>query len=37
MTTISKTERAKAIRQCNIEREDDSWIAFLVALTDPDR
>ena len=32
-----RASRAKAIRQCNIEREDDSWIAFLVALTDPDR
>ena len=28
-----RASRAKAIRQCNIEREDDSWIAFLVALT----
>jgi len=32
-----RASRAKAIGQCNIEREDDSWIAFLVALTDPDR
>ena len=29
--------RAKAIRHGNIEVEDDSWIAFLVALTDLDR
>lgn len=29
--------RAKAIRHGDIEREDDAWIAFLVALTDPDR
>ena len=29
--------RAKAIRHGNIEREDDTWIAFLVALTDLDR
>ena len=29
--------RAKAIRHGNIEREDDAWIAFLVALTHPDR
>ena len=28
--------RAKAIRHGNIEREDDTWIAFLVALTDFD-
>ena len=32
-----RASRAKAIRQCNIEGEDDSWIAFLVVLTDPDR
>jgi hypothetical protein len=32
-----RASRAGAIRQCNIEREDDSWIAFLVVLTDPDR
>jgi hypothetical protein len=31
------TSRAKAIRHGNIEREDDTWIAFLVALTDLDR
>jgi hypothetical protein len=24
-------------RQGNIESDDDEWIAFLVALTDPDR
>jgi hypothetical protein len=29
--------RARAIRQGNIESDDDEWIAFLVALTDPDR
>ena len=29
--------RAKAIRHGNIEREDDTWITFLVALTDLDR
>ena len=29
--------RAKAIRHGNIEQEDDAWIAFLVALTHPDR
>ena len=32
-----RASRAKAIRHCNIEGEDDSWIAFLVVLTDPDR
>jgi hypothetical protein len=29
--------RARAIRRGNIENDDDAWIAFLVALTDPDR
>jgi hypothetical protein len=29
--------RAKAIRHGNIEGEEDAWIAFLVALTDPQR
>jgi len=29
-----RASRAKAIRHGNIEREDDTWIAFLVALTD---
>jgi hypothetical protein len=29
--------RARAIRQGDIESDDDEWIAFLVALTDPDR
>jgi hypothetical protein len=32
-----RASRAKAIRHGNIEREDDTWIAFLVALTDLDR
>ena len=32
-----RASRAKAVRRCNIEGEDDSWIAFLVVLTDPDR
>ena len=32
-----RASRTKAIRHGNIEREDDTWIAFLVALTDLDR
>ena len=32
-----RASRAKAIRHGNIESEDDTWIAFLVALTDLDR
>jgi hypothetical protein len=32
-----RASRAKAIRDGNIESEDDTWIAFLVALTDLDR
>jgi hypothetical protein len=32
-----RASRAKAIRHGNIEREDDTWIVFLVALTDLDR
>jgi hypothetical protein len=32
-----RTSHAKAIRQGSIEVEDDTWIAFLVPLTDPDR
>ena len=32
-----RASRAKAIRQGNIEGEDDAWIAFLVALTDLER
>ena len=32
-----RTSRAKAIRRGDIDRDDDTWIAFLVALTDPDR
>ena len=29
--------RARAVRQGNIEGAEEAWIAFLVALTDPDR
>jgi hypothetical protein len=32
-----RASRAKAIRDGNIEGNEDAWIAFLVALTDPDR
>jgi hypothetical protein len=32
-----RASRDKAIRRGNIEGEEDAWIAFLVALTDPDR
>jgi hypothetical protein len=32
-----RTSRARAVRQGNIEGNDDTWIAFLVALTDFDR
>ena len=32
-----RASRAKAIRHGDIESEDHEWIAFLVALTDPDR
>jgi hypothetical protein len=32
-----RASRAKAIRHGNIEGKEDAWIAFLVALTDPDR
>ena len=32
-----RAARAKAIRHGNIEREDNTWVAFLVALTDLDR
>ena len=32
-----RASQAKAIRQGSIEEDDDEWIAFLVALTDPDR
>ena len=32
-----RASRAKAIRHGNIEREDYTWIAFLVALTDLNR
>ena len=32
-----RASRAKAIGHGNIGEEDNTWIAFLVALTDPDR
>jgi hypothetical protein len=32
-----RASHAKAIRLGDIEGKDDSWIAFLVPLTDPDR
>jgi len=32
-----RASQAKAIRQGSIEGDDDEWIAFLVALGDPDR
>jgi hypothetical protein len=32
-----RASRARAIRQGNIESEDDTWIAFLVPLTDSGR
>ena len=32
-----QSSRAKAIRHGNIDPDDDAWIAFLVALTDPGR
>src|SRR6266540_2619228 len=32
-----QASRAKALRHGNIEPEDDAWIAFLVALSDPSR
>jgi hypothetical protein len=32
-----RTSRAKAVRLGDIESEDDAWVAFLVALNDPDR
>ena len=32
-----RASRARAIRQGSIESEDDTWIAFLVALSDLDR
>jgi hypothetical protein len=32
-----RASRARAIRHGDIEGEEDAWIAFLVALTDPDR
>jgi len=32
-----RTSRARAIAQGSIEEDDNAWIAFLVALTDPAR
>ena len=32
-----RTSRAKAIRRGDIEAGDDTWVAFLIALTDPGR
>jgi hypothetical protein len=32
-----RASRARAVRQGNIESDDDEWITFLVALTDPGR
>ena len=32
-----RTSRARAVRQGNIEDEDDGWVAFLVPLNDPGR
>jgi len=32
-----RASRAKAIRHGNIEGEEEVWVAFLVALTDPSR
>jgi hypothetical protein len=32
-----RASRAKAVRHGNIEGEEEGWIAFLVALTDPSR
>ena|SRR5438552_15843317 len=32
-----QASRAKAIRHGNIEGNDEAWISFLVALTDPGR
>jgi hypothetical protein len=32
-----RASRARAVRQGNIEHEDDAWIAFLVPLNDPTR
>jgi len=32
-----RASRAKAIRLGDIEPDDEAWIVFLVALTDPDR
>jgi hypothetical protein len=32
-----RASRARALRHGNIESADETWIAFLVPLTDPDR
>ena len=32
-----RASRSKAIRHGNIDADDEGWIAFLVALTDPGR
>jgi hypothetical protein len=32
-----RASRAKAVRHGNVEGEEEGWIAFLVALTDPNR
>jgi hypothetical protein len=32
-----RASRAKAIRHGNIEGQEEGWIAFLIALTDPER
>jgi hypothetical protein len=32
-----RASRLKAVRHGNIEVEEEGWIAFLVALTDPSR
>jgi hypothetical protein len=32
-----QVSQARAIRQGNIDGTDDTWVAFLVPLTDPDR
>jgi len=32
-----RASRARAVRQGNIESGDETWIAFLVPLTDPSR
>jgi hypothetical protein len=32
-----RASHAKAIRHGNIDADEDAWIVFLVALTDPDQ